>query len=221
MPRPPYAPTYAAAAGWQSAYTAGLSHFPDVAIPAPLGNYYGDVLATGVGTAVGGPAGGAVAPMLLNVIGGFLGSGATAVDQARLARVAYFADLAARGNVAAAQLILGGPANVSGNERQMWVNAATMLQQAAPDVLDAARDAGPVWLSGSGDTATNYPVMRQYVMTWANQHPGTTLANAATSGVNELIGTSTGLPSTSRAPSVIVLAGLGLGAYMLLGRRRR
>ena len=222
--RPFYAPTYNSGSGSQSAYDAGLTWFPDgggAIYPSPLGLDYGALAGTLLGTAVGGPAGGAVGGSLPSLFGQLTGS---AVDQARQARVNYFAQLAAAGNVAAMQLILGAPSNVSGNESQMWVNAATAVRQSAPDVYQAAQDAGPYWLVNSGDTATNYPAMRSYVQQWAASHPLTSLAGVAQSYVGGFLTpspTAPGAPVVRSGPSPLLLAGLGIGAYLLLRSRRR
>lgn len=221
-----YAPTFNPNGGSQSAYDAGLTWFPDgfagpTMYPSPLGLDFGSLAGTLLGTAVAGPAGGAVGASVPSVLGQL--TGGTAVDQARQARVNYFAQLAAAGNVAAMQLILGAPANVSGNESQMWVNAATAIKSTAPDVYQAAQDAGPYWLVNSGDTATNYPAMRAYVQNWAASHPLTSLAGVAQSTFGGLFTpspTTPGAPVVHSGPSPVLLIGLGIGAYLLLKRRR-
>jgi hypothetical protein len=248
MPRPYYAPTYQFRAGVQSAYDAGLSYFPDYALaPSPLGFDLSTIASDvggAIGFATGGPAGAVAGSTGASAIFGQI-TGGTAVDQARQARVNYFANLASQGNVAAMQLILGAPPNVSGNEQQMWVNAANALRTAAPDVYSAALQAGPAWLTNSGDTATNYPAMRQFVQTWAAQHPFTAAGGAISGAIGSIF---TPQPPTSGVPSsvpyyptapgsgpvltpptaarassspLVLYAALGLGAYFLMGRRRR
>ena len=207
--------------GYQSAYDAGLTWFSDgpsspSMYASPLGLDLSTLTGTIVGGAVAGPAGAATGGSLLSSLLS-LASG-SAVDQARAARVNYFAQLAANGNVAAMQLILGAPANVSGNEAGMWQAAANAVRTSAPDVYQAAVEAGPAWLVNSGDTATNYPAMRNYVQTWAASHPLTTLTNVA--------GNVFGGALTPGAPRVggvspVVLGAVALGAVLLLSRRRR
>lgn len=206
--------------GYQSAYDAGLSWFSDGPsygmVATPLGLDLSSIVGTVVGGAVGGPAGAATGGSLLSSLLSL--AGGSAVDQARAARVNYFAQLAASGNVAAMQLILGGPANVSGNEAGMWTAAANAVRTSAPDVYQAAMEAGPAWLVNSGDTATNYPAMRNYVQTWAANHPLTTLTNVA--------GNVFGSAATPGAPRVggvspVVLGAVALGLVVFLSRRRR
>jgi hypothetical protein len=172
---------------------------------------------TVVGGVVGGPAGATVGGSLLSSLLGAFGGG-TAVDQARAARVNYVAQQAVSGNVAAMQIILGAPDNVSGNERDMWITAANAVRTSAPDVYQEAQAAGPVWLVNSGDTATNYPALRNYLQTWAASHPLTTLTNAAGSLLTG------GIPlGGQRAGGVspMVLGAVALGAVLFLSRRRR
>lgn len=207
--------------GYQSAYDAGLTWFSDgpsspSMYASPLGLDLSTLTGTIVGGAVAGPAGAATGGSLLSSLLSF--ASGSAVDQARAARVNYFAQLAANGNVAAMQLILGAPANVSGNEAGMWQTAANAVRTSAPDVYQAAVEAGPAWLVNSGDTATNYPAMRNYVQTWAASHPLTTLTNVA--------GNVFGGALTPGAPRVggvspVVLGAVALGAVLLLSRRRR
>jgi hypothetical protein len=246
MPRPYYAPTYNYRAGFQSAYDAGLSYFPDYSLaPSPLGFDLASIatdVAGAVGFIGGGPAGAAAGAGTVSTIFGQI-QGGTAVDQARQARVNYFANLASQGNVAAMQLILGAPPNVSGNEQQMWTNAANALRSAAPDVYSAALQDGPAWLVNSGDTATNYPAMRQFCQTWAAQHPFATAVGSVSSAVGSIF---TPQPPTQGVPSsvpyyptrpgsapvitgpasagsspLLVYAALGAAAYFALSRRRR
>ena len=236
--RPFYAPTYNYRGGVQSAYDAGLSYFPDVGsgsyVATPLGLTPSDLgtdLGAGVGLAAGGPGGAAVGSQIGSLLGSIFGGG-SAVDAARLARVQYFVNLAAQGNVAAMQLILGAPPNVSGNEQQMWVTAAQQIQQQAPGVYQAALVAGPHWLVNSGDTATNYPAMRNYVQTWAAQNPVSAAAGAASSFIGGLF-TPTPVPHpaypggpmvttpTAGIPPVVLYGALAAGAYFLISRRRR
>lgn len=237
MSRPYYADTSHYRSGIQSAYDAGLSYFPDVGtglIPTPLGfDYTSFATDVGTGSAAAGPAGGVVGAAV-SIFGQI--AGGTAVDQARQARVNYFANLASQGNVAAMQLILGAPPNVSGNEQQMWVNAANALRSQAPDVYNAAEQAGPAWLVNSGDTATNYPAMRNYVQTWAQQHPFAAAAGAVAGAIGTFAtpgpvpsypgaaprpGTYI-VPPTAGAVSPLLLYGaLAAGAYFLMSRRRR
>ena len=206
--------------GYQSAYDAGLTWFSDGPsygmVATPLGLDLSTIVGTVGGAVVGGPAGAAAGGSLLSSLLSF--ASGSAVDQARAARVNYFAQLAASGNVAAMQLILGAPANVSGNEAGMWQSAANAVRTSAPDVYQAAMEAGPAWLVNSGDTATNYPAMRNYVQTWAANHPLNTIANAA--------GSLFGGAATPGAPRVggvspVVLGAVALGVVLLLSRRRR
>lgn len=255
MPRQYYAPTYNYRAGVQSAFDAGLSYFPDIGTggaglyPAPLGFDLSSIatdVAGAIGFATGGPAGATVAASGTSAIFGQVASG-NATDQARQARVNYFANLASQGNVAAMQLILGAPPNVSGNEAPMWQNAANALRQAAPDVYSQASQLGPAWLQNSGDTATNYPAMRQFCATWAAQHPYAAAAGAVSGYIGNVFtpqppgpgGTSsvpyypTQAPMVQGGPTlippraasaispVVLYGGLAALAYFALARRRR
>lgn len=196
----------------QTAYTAGLSYFPDYSYaPSPLGDL--PVGAT-VGTAVAGPAGGVAGSVVQTLVAKWFGG--SAVDQQRLARVNYFAQLAEGGNVGAMQLILGGPPNVSGNERQMWIDAANAVRSVNPNVFNDATAAGPVWLTGSGDTATNYPAMRNYAATWAAQHPLSTAKQTITSIFTGT--TPSGAPAASVSP-ILLYGALAAGAYYFIKRR--
>jgi hypothetical protein len=233
MPRPNYTPAYSLRDGVQldydgiqTAYTAGLSYFPDYSYGAePLGDIATDAGAL-IGGAVGGPAGaaggGAVGGLIQRWVGG------SAVDQQRQARVNYFAQLAGNGNVAAMQLILGAPNNVSGNEQTMWVNAAAAVRSVAPDVYAAAQAAGPAWLTGSGDTATNYPAMKNFVQTWAAQHPVSTAVSGVGQSIAQFFAPT---PTTPTTPGVAVVRPAGVspillygalaaGAFLLMKRRR-
>jgi hypothetical protein len=181
-----------------------------------FGDYYGDAALISPVPVVG------QAGAVLFTAAGLLQSftGGSAVDQQRQARVNYFLQQALQGNVAAAQLILGGPSNVSGNESSMWTQAAQSLGSTAVgrQTLDEARQLGPAWLVGSGDTATNYPAMKAFTQQWA-------LANQpVTTAVNAIFGPSTG--GTVRAaagaiPSWLLIGGAAVAAYVLLGSRRR
>lgn len=230
MSQPNYAPTHSYRDGAQTAYTAGLSYFPDYSFAAePLGDIAVDGGAL-VGGAVAGPVGATAGAYAGSLIQRWIGG--NAVDQQRQARVNYFAQLAGNGNVGAMQLILGGPDNVSGNEQQMWLNAAAAVKAAAPDVYAAAQAAGPVWLVGSGDTATNYPAMKNFVQTWAAQHPfqtavnmaGQVIGNVFTPGptVGNQPGTPGGVvPRGATVSPVLLYGALAAGAYYLMSRRRR
>jgi len=94
-------------------------------------------------------------------------------DAQRQGRVNYVVQNAQRGNIRAGQILLGGPDNVSGNERDMWTNgqknaAATDLGAAA---MVAAMAKGPQWLTGNGDTAANYPGLVQFLIGSDIAHP--------------------------------------------------
>lgn len=243
MPRPYYAPAYNYRAGIQSAYDAGLTYFPDVGsalIPAPLGLDLSSITSD-IGAIVGGVAGGPAGAVAGSQVGSIFGtSTGNATDQARQARVNYFANLASQGNVAAMQLILGAPPNVSGNEQPMWVNAANALRSAAPDVYNQAQQAGPAWLQNSGDTATNYPAMRQFCQVWAAQHPYATVAGGVSSAISSFFTptpptagspstvpyygttprpTTYTAPASSGIPPVVLYGGLAVLAYALLRKR--
>lgn len=221
-----YAPVERYREGYQSAYDAGLSYFPDTPFMAamPLGDIVTDLAVAG-GTALGGPAGGVTAGTASGVIQRWFGG--SAVDQARQERVNYFAQLAANGNVAAAQLILGAPPNVSGNERGMWETAATLLNQQAPSVMADARTLGPAWLQNSGDTAQNYPAMRRYTATWSAQNPFTSAIGAASGAFGGLFTPSPvpgqPFPTAARNNSGVLLVGAVavVGVLFLRSRRRR
>ena len=239
MTRPYYAPTSNYGEGIQSAYDAGLSYFPDVGSglrASPLGNIATDLAAAG-GTALGGPAGGVAAGAASSVIQRWFGG--SAVDQQRQERVNYVAQYAVNGNVAAMQLILAAPSNVSGNERTMWENAYTLIKQANPDVVRDAEALGPMWFVNSGDTATNYPVMRNFITTWAGQHPFTAAVGAAASAIGQIftqtppvnapgstpyygVGQPGVVPTIApKASPVLLYAGLAVAAYVVLSARRR
>lgn len=232
MSRPYYAPTSHYWDGRQSAYDAGLSYFPDTAVPMPLGDWMSDLAMVG-GGAVGGPGGAATAGAAASVIQHWFGG--SAVDQTRQDRVNYFAGLAANGNVAAAQLILGGPDNVSGNERQMWVNAANALNAAAPGVMAEAHAAGPLWLQNSGDSAATYPAMRRVTAAWAAQHPVTTVTGTVGGAISDFFNpapppqgtypasSGAGIPVNVRASvsPALLLGVAAVGAAVLFSKRRR
>lgn len=173
------------------------------------GDYLTDTLAIGGAAATGGT-GAAVGAVAIKLYTAF--TGGAAVDQQRQARVNYFLQQAEQGNVAAAQLILGAPNNVSGNERTMWVGAANILQSNAEwnQTLQAAEQAGPVWLTGSGDTATNYPAMRAFTASWAAQNQPILTAAVG----------STAAAAIHKTPVAVWIA-LAAGAYWLLASRRR
>jgi hypothetical protein len=222
--RPFYGPTYNPGKGSQSAYDQGLTWFPDgpsfVVAAEPLGDI-ASILGMVAGGAVAGPVGATAGGSLPSLFGSLVGG--TAVDQARQARVNYVLQAAANGNVAAAQIILGAPPNVSGNEQQMWIDAATSLRQAAPDVYAEAQQAGPAWLPNSGDTATNYPALRNYLQTWAAQHPLSTLTSVAASTFGSVFGPSapSGVlaPRSTGIPAYVWIIG-GVVAYAAFRRRR-
>jgi hypothetical protein len=235
MNRAPYAPTYRYQDGEQSAYNAGLSYFPDYAIPTPMGGIT-DLLATAGGTAVAGPAGGVAANLASSVIQRWFGG--SAVDQQRQERVNYVAQKAVNGNVNAMRLILSAPDNVSGNEQQMWRTAYDLIKRANPDVVRAAEQIGGDWLVNSGDSATNYPRMRAYIAAWEAQNP----VQAATGAVTGMIQDFFNPPSVVPTPQIpvlvngvpqptasthsgvspaLLLGGAALAALVVFGRRRR
>lgn len=207
--------------GEQTAFTAGLSYFPDYGFaPMPMGDIAADVGGL-FGTAVAGPAGGVTVGAATNFIEGLFGG--AAVDHQRAERVQYFLNQAMQGNVAAAQLILGAPSNVSGNERGMWTAAVQALQSSPTGsaTLAQARSGGPVWFQGSGDTATNYPVMKNFTAQWG-------MSNAPlTTAVQGVINTATGLAGgkpLALNPSLTPILLLGVGgivAYAAFSRKRR
>lgn len=223
MPRPAYAPTSRYWDGYQSESTAGLTYFPDnMTHPSPLGNIVDDLAMAG-GTAIAGPAGGIVGGATSSVIQRWFGG--SAVDQQRQERVNYVAQYAVNGNVPAMRLILGAPSNVSGNERTMWERAYDLIKQQNPQVVRDAEAIGPAWLVNSGDTATNYPRMREFI-------------RAGESVIQQAAGTITDFfsPPGSSAPSgavmpgaavprsggmsPLMLGGIALAAVVVLSRRR-
>lgn len=235
MSRAPYAPSYRFQDGEQTAYNTGLSYFPDAPymVNTPMGDIVTD-LASLTGTAAGGPAGGVAAGAASSVIQKWFGG--SAVDAQRQDRVNYVAQAAVNGNVAAMQLVLGAPNNVSGNEKQMWQTAYTLIKQANPGVVAAAEALGPQWLVNSGDTATNYPRMRSLIAAWAAQNPIATAKGAVTSALSSFFNPTpvpttpvlgpTGLPMLP-APAahinlmpILVLGGAVAAAFVLMPRRR-
>lgn len=231
MSRSAYAPAARHWEGVQTAYTAGLSHFPDepMIMVTPMGDYLDDGSLL-IGTAIGGPVGGAVTGATTSVIRRWFGG--SAVDQQRQERVNYVAQQAVNDNVAAAQLLLGGPSNVSGNEQDMWQTAIDLVRQANPDVIRDAELAGPAWLVNSGDTATNYPAMKRFIQAWATSHPITSVVGAVTSTVTDFFNPPTpqtmtpgSVPMTT-APkaaglSPVVLIGIAGVIALAMSKRRR
>lgn len=225
----PYAPSNDWWNGVQTAYTAGLSYFPDMAYaPMPMGDMTSDLAAIG-GGAIAGPAGAAATGLAASVIGHWFGG--SAVDQQRQARVNYVAQAAVNNNVGAMQLILGGPSNVSGNEQQMWQTAYTLVKQVNPGVVAAAEAAGPVWLTNSGDTATNYPRMRAFIQAWASQNPVAAVTGSITGAISSFFnpapptvtpGVTTPVTmGRSGISPVLLIGGLAVAAVVLSRRRRR
>lgn len=193
---------------FRTPHDAGLSDIPD---RGGLGDIYSDALVIG-GTAATGGTGAAVIAAGTTLISAF--TGGAQVDQQRQARVNYFLQQAEQGNVAAAQLILGAPDNVSGNERTMWVSAAQILQSNPTwrVTLQAAQAEGPVWLVGSGDTATNYPAMKAFTAQWASQNqPVATAARAAGQAAQAVV---------AKTPT-LVWVGAAAALYFVLASRRR
>lgn len=193
-------------------YDAGISFFPEYPWQRqPLGDYITDAALVG-GTLATGGTGAAVLSAGSILVSAF--TGGAAVDQQRQARVNYFLQQAESGNVAAAQLILGGPDNVSGNEKTMWVTAAHILAS-NPDwnkTLSEAQQNGPVWLVGSGDTATNYPAMKAFTAAWAAQHQS---VPAQVAGA-----VSSGAAAAAKSPvTPWIIGGLGVAALVLLTRK--
>lgn len=177
---------------------------------------YGDILTDTLtigGAAATGGTSAVVGTVAVKLYTAF--TGGAAVDQQRQARVNYFLQQAEQGNVAAAQLILGAPPNVSGNERTMWVGAANILQSNPEwrQTLQEAQQEGPVWLTGSGDTATNYPAMRQFTAAWAARNQPSIGQSAAAAG-------SAAVAVAQKAP-VALWVGLAAVAYYVLASRRR
>lgn len=228
--RAPYAPTFRYRDGWQSAYTAGLTYFPDYSYaPTPLGDIATDI-SMAIGGAAGGPAGAVAGGAAASVIQRWFGG--SAVDQQRQERVNYVAQSAVNGNVGAMQLVLGAPDNVSGNEQQMWRTAYTLIKQANPSVVAAAEAVGPAWLVNSGDTATNYPRMRQYIQAWAANNPVAAVTGAVGGAISSFFNPTppapvmvNGVPTYPAAHGgispMLLLGGAALAAVVLMRRRRR
>lgn len=221
----PYTPAYSQITsahdddGTQTAYTAGLSYFPDYTMAfEPMGDVSSIVNGVSVGSA-GGPAG-SVAGGILGALSSFMGG--AAVDAQRAARVQYFLNQASQGNVAAAQLIIAAPGNVSGNEQSMWNAAISALggTTVGQATLATARAAGPVWFKNSGDTATNYPVMKNFTSQWAmTNQPITAIAQGVVNGITG----ATGARPVSISPNLtplLLLGAAGTAAYFMFGRRR-
>lgn len=217
--KPDYATTSNASAGAQTAYTAGLSYFPDYSFaPEPMGDV-AQIIGGLVGAGVAGPAGATAGTTVGTLIGSLTGGG-SAVDAQRQARVNYVLAAAQRGNVPAAQMIIAGPQNVSGNEAGMWTNAQTALRSTVlgAQTLAAAQAAGPYWPVNSGDTAANYPFMRSVIAQWDAQHPSVSGTVAGVTGVvNSVLGLS---PGSSISPTTVLLGVAALGAFLLLSRKR-
>lgn len=196
---------------FRSPHSVGLSDIPD----GGLGDYYTDAALLAPVPVVG------TAGSALFTAAGLLSSftGGSAVDQQRQARVNYFLQQALNGNVAAAQLILGGPSNVSGNESSMWTQAAQSLQSSTvgQQTLAEARQLGPVWLVGSGDTATNYPAMKSFTQAWALKN---TPVSAVTSAVFGPTGGATVRAVGGAISPVLLYGGIAVAVYLLLGKRR-
>lgn len=201
-----YAPTSHYWTGEQSAYTAGLSYFPDYSIAAePLGN--------------------PLIAAIPSVVGLFGSIGGSTADKQRQARVDYVTQAALGGNVAAAQLILGGPANVSGNERPMWQKAAQTVAQQNPSVMAAAQQLGPYWLVGSNEDIATFPATKAFIQAWGVSHNpiGTAVnaisptAGAAYTGIMGTPGAASG--PAGGVPTWAYLAG-GIAVAALLLRRR-
>lgn len=193
-------------------YNAGLSDIPDQAVlyentyglgATPLTAVAGSI--PGIGALVNG------GTLVGDAIGLLTGSGSA--DQQRQARVNYFLGLAESGNVAAAQVLLGGTQNTASHERPMYNTAITQLQDTpvGSQVLAQAQQAGPFW--STSDSASNYPVMRNFVQTWANQNSiGGALSYATQSGATSLART------TTQIPGIVWLVGAGAVAVLLLRR---
>lgn len=200
---------------FRSPHSVGLSDIPDGGYRG-LRDYYADAALLAPVPVVG------TAAATLFTAAGLLSSfsGGSVVDQQRQARVNFFLQQAMSGNVAAAQLILGGPSNVSGNESTMWTQAAQSLQSSAigQQTLAEARQLGPVWLVGSGDTATNYPRMKAFTQQWA-------LTNTPVSAVTSAVFGPTGGAAVrgigNAIPSWALYGGVAVAAYLLLGSKRR
>lgn len=121
------------------------------------------------------PGSGAFVGTALSLFGGMFGTNTE--DKTRMARVQYFYDLAAGGNVAAAQLMAGAIPDVSGNEQPYWQHALTQLQTANPAVYNAAAMGGPIRTTGMGDSPENYPHMRAIALNWAANNAPVGVAN--------------------------------------------
>jgi hypothetical protein len=231
MPRLAYAPNASPSAGYQSAYDAGLSYFPDgpAFAPEPLGNWT-DLLPAVVGFATGGPAGAAAAQTAAGALLPLLTGSKT--DQERQARVNYFLQQALDGNIAAVQVIMGAPEDTAGTEDAMWTRALATVQSSRPDVYQQALALGPVRFTGTGDTATNYPTMKAFTTRWAQSNqPVQSAINTALDAAGNIINRVTGGSSGSSAPTqhtglspVVMFGGLAvaviLGSSLLKGKRR-
>lgn len=214
---PAYSIAARPSAGVQTAYTAGLSYYPDSSFsPSPMGDVE-QIIGGVIGGAAGGPAGAATGTSVGGLVSNLLGGG-SGVDAQRQARVNFVLQAAQRGNVPAAQMIIAGPQNVSGNEAQMWANAGTVLRSSTTGAAtyQAAQAAGSYWPVGSGDTAANYPYMRSVIAQWDQQHP-TPASIAGVIGVTPSAFLTSGLNGS--VMPILLVGGAGIVAFLLLSRR--
>lgn len=185
----------------------------------------GEVLGSPLTAAVGLVPGGNVANVALSLFSGIFGTSQD--DKDRMARVQYFYNLAAGGNVAAAQEMAGAIFDVADDEKGYWQKALQQLATANPAVSQAAAAGGPIRTTGLGDTAKNYPHMQAIALNWAAANPPVGNVTTLSPGGQVVSRASTLLPGmTSTAPYnwTPVLVGVGSAAVLasvLFGGRRR
>lgn len=201
----------------RSPYDAGLSYFQDEYSNGDGG--FGDASRLGFSiTSLTDPV--SLAGGLVSAVGTALGG----QDAQRQARANSIRDLALKGSVLAAQIVLAGPNNVSNNEAHFWTDAATVIQQQRPDVWTEAVAAGPWWPVGAdfNMTAARAQIAQQLASV------GVTVSNA-TQAFGTVAGTATGSPIIAAQATgasllsnpIIVLGGAGLVAFALSRRGKR
>jgi len=195
-------------------YDQGLSHFPDRPWQrAPMGAFSLTQAAPLVAPI---PYVGPVATVAATAYGFYssiFGDG-TLRDQQRAARADYFGQLAMRGNVAAAQILLGAVPNVSGNEQKMWSGWISQLQSssAGQQTLAEAQALGAWWPVGSSDTVTSYPIMKNFVAQWDAAHPFATAGASLGAGVSAL--------THSSLTPLLLAGGAAIAIYLMTSPKR-
>lgn len=227
-------------AGYQTAFSAGLSYFPDVAVAMPLGGFV-DALAIGANALVPGSG---VALQVGAKTGALdkIFHGGAATDAGRQARADWTELAAKNGSPTAAALIVAAPANVGPNEDAMWTRA---LSRVPADVLQQAYAMFPsgYWPEGQPDFYTDVsgPTHRQIMSEVGQYNQVAGAVGGAVQGGLESIMSAIGLgpkpmpavvtpngtvvtPATRGASvSPLLLGGLALvgGALLFAGKRRR